>query len=431
MQKTSHAGPVLKRLIGSSEDIQERRVITAVCTAHPDVLRIALANAAANDEPILIEATCNQINQDGGYTGLTPQAFHDHVSAAAQAAGLRPGRLILGGDHLGPNPWKHLPAEQAMSKAEVMIAGYVRAGFKKLHLDTSMGCAGEPPALDDDIVAERATRLAKVAEMASAEQGRSAPVYVIGTEVPPPGGAFHELDQLEVTEPAAALRTIEVHRTAFARRGLAKAFDRVIGLVVQPGVEFGDDGIAIYKPENAVRLKKSLDELPGVVFEAHSTDYQPPDCLRSLAVDGFAILKVGPALTFAWRETIYGLDQIRAVLTNEPVSVAPEMEALMLEEPRHWAPYYHGQADQVRVRRHFSYSDRIRYYWPLPRARKAIGTLLDQLGDAAIPQTLISQFLATHYNDVVSGNLQPTAHSLLAASVVKVLDAYGRANIIG
>jgi D-tagatose-1,6-bisphosphate aldolase subunit GatZ/KbaZ len=425
MQKTSQAGPVLERLIGTSKG---RRAITAICTAHPDVLQIAFAHAAANDEPILVEATCNQVNQDGGYTGLTPQAFHDRVSASARAAGLRPSDLILGGDHLGPNPWKHLPAEQAMNKAEVMIAAYVRAGFKKLHLDTSMGCAGEPPALNDDIVALRAARLAEVAEKVATEQGRDAPLYIVGTEVPPPGGAFHELDHIEVTEPAAALRTIEIHRAAFTQQGLASAFERVIGLVVQPGVEFGDDGIAMFKPERAGKLKETLEQLPGLVFEAHSTDYQPPERLRSLAAEGFAILKVGPALTFAWREAIYGLDQIHAVLSNEPASVAAEMEAVMLEEPRHWTSYYQGPAEHVRVQRHFSYSDRIRYYWPLPRARQAVETLLDRLADRSIPQTLISQFLASLYGDVVGGKVQPSARALLTASVRKVLDTYREAS---
>jgi D-tagatose-bisphosphate aldolase class II non-catalytic subunit len=194
-------------------------------------------------------------------------------------------------------------------------------------------------------------------------------------------------------------------------------------------VEFGDDGIAIYDAEKARRLRDVLTTLPGIVFEAHSTDYQPLERLRSLAGDGFAILKVGPALTFAWREAIYGLDQIQAVLANEPASVTAEMEALMLDEPKHWRPYYHGGADHVRVERHFSYSDRIRYYWPLPRARKAVAALRDRLGEAPIPQPLISQFLARHHVGVVNGALKPTAGSLIAASVRSVLDTYRQASL--
>jgi len=51
-----------------------------------------------------------------------------------------------------------------MNKAEAMIVAYARAGFTKLHLDTSMGCAGEPFALDDATTAARAARLAAAAE---------------------------------------------------------------------------------------------------------------------------------------------------------------------------------------------------------------------------------------------------------------------------
>jgi D-tagatose-1,6-bisphosphate aldolase subunit GatZ/KbaZ len=125
---------------------------------------------------------------------------------------------------------------------------------------------------------------------------------------------------------------------------------------------------------------------------------------------------------------MYGLDQIHAVLSGAPVSLAAEMEALMLEEPKYWAPYYRGSADYVRVQRHFSYSDRIRYYWPLPRARSAVDALLGHLGETAIPQPLISQFLAAHYADVVAGKVEPTARSLLAASVRTVLTTYRQAS---
>ena len=66
------------------------------------------------------------------------------LAALLQECGLPAERLVLGGDHLGPNPWKGLPAEAALQKAEAMVAAYVAAGFAKIHLDCSMGCAGEP-----------------------------------------------------------------------------------------------------------------------------------------------------------------------------------------------------------------------------------------------------------------------------------------------
>ncbi|TYK93006.1 tagatose-bisphosphate aldolase, partial [Streptococcus pyogenes] len=140
----------------------------------------------------------NQVNQEGGYTGMTPAEFRRFVEEIAVRVGFNTRRLILGGDHLGPNPWKHLPAEDAMQRSEAMMDAFVRAGFTKIHLDTSMGCAGEPVALSDAETAARAARLALVAERAAAESGYDLPVYIIGTEVPIPGGAMEALDHLEL-----------------------------------------------------------------------------------------------------------------------------------------------------------------------------------------------------------------------------------------
>ena len=137
------------------------------------VIEAALRQARKTGKTVLIEATCNQVNQDGGYTGMTPQAFRDFVHEIADRVGLDKAKIILGGDHLGPNPWKDLPADQAMDKAEKMIAAYAQAGFTKLHLDTSMGCAGEPAALADHDTATRAARLAEAAERNRGDLARS------------------------------------------------------------------------------------------------------------------------------------------------------------------------------------------------------------------------------------------------------------------
>src|SRR5687767_7360896 len=134
--------------------------------------------------------------------------------------GFDAARIVLGGDHLGPNPWTQLPADAAMEKAEAMVAAYVAAGFRKIHLDCSMSCAGDPVPLPEPEIVRRAVRLAKAAEAAFASSARNGagaepPVYVIGTEVPVPGGATESIEGLTVTAPQAALATIEAHRQAF------------------------------------------------------------------------------------------------------------------------------------------------------------------------------------------------------------------------
>jgi len=415
---------VLDLLLGA-ERVASQAGITSVCSAHPLVLEAACREAQRAGTAVLIEATCNQVNQDGGYTGMTPADFYAFVVGIAKAAGLAPQRVIFGGDHLGPNPWKALPAEAAMAKAEVMVAAFVAAGFRKLHLDCSMGCKDEPAALADAIVAERAARLAQVAEGAAAGAGLPPPVYIIGTEVPPPGGATHAIQTIEVTAAAAAERTQTVHREAFAAAGVSAALERVIGLVVQPGVEFGNANVVVYDPPAARRLSAALDRLSGLVFEAHSTDYQPTAALSALVDDGFAILKVGPGLTFALREALYGLDAIARELRLDHGEPLPEvMERLMLAEPANWQSHYPGNPDEQYLQRHFSYSDRIRYYWTHPEAVAAVDRLFAALDVASIPETLVSQYLGRLYPAVASGDLPGTPKALCLAAIDLALEPY-------
>ncbi|MBE7182466.1 MAG: class II D-tagatose-bisphosphate aldolase, non-catalytic subunit, partial [Terriglobus roseus] len=161
--------------------------VTSVCSAHPWVIRAAFEQGVEDESLLLLEATCNQVNQDGGYTGMQPADFRHMVEQIGAECAFPRSRLVLGGDHLGPNPWKHLPAAQAMDKAEEMVRAYVAAGFTKIHLDASMSCADDPAVLSVQDIAERAARLASAAELAA--QDSAAPEYVVGTEVPTPGGA--------------------------------------------------------------------------------------------------------------------------------------------------------------------------------------------------------------------------------------------------
>jgi D-tagatose-1,6-bisphosphate aldolase subunit GatZ/KbaZ len=413
--------------LGTSRQAGRPHGITSVCSAHPLVIEAALRASQAAGSAVLIEATCNQVNQEGGYTGMTPADFRTFVERIAREIGFDTRQLILGGDHLGPNPWRHLPAEDALARASVMVAAYVQAGFSKIHLDASMACLGEADPLPTALIAARAARLAQAGEAVAAPTSK--PVYVIGTEVPIPGGAMEEITELQVTKPSDALETIEAHRHAFTALDLTAAFARVIGLVVQPGVEFGNANVIRYDRRKATELTRALDHAPQLVFEAHSTDYQPQAELSALVEDGFAILKVGPGLTFALREALYALDDIAGFLDGvQPVDgLRAAMERLMLKEPGNWQKYYHGDARECRILRHFSYSDRIRYYWPHPEATAAVARLMALLGDRTIPETLISQHLASLYPDVASGRIVPQAHHLLIGSVEQVLRTYAAA----
>ena len=279
--------------------------------------------------------------------------------------------IILGGDHLGPNVWQDEPAESAMEKSEVMIRDYVEAGFMKIHLDCSMKLADDPDgALDVQVIAKRAARLANVAEkVLPSPSGRGAGGgqvlrYIIGTEVPIPGGAVAHEEGVSVTKVEDVKQTIEVTRETFLRERLAEAWERVIGVVVQPGVEFGDDFILPYQPEAARELSKFIESQP-MIYEAHSTDYQTREALKNLMRDHFAILKVGPALTFAFREAVFTLAMIEDELIGKYArsNIMQVLDEVMVKYPEHWMKYYHGTEAEKAFKRKYSLSDRVRYYW--------------------------------------------------------------------
>ena len=417
----------------AAQKLGEARGIVSICSAHPLVLEAALRHGLERHAPVLVEATCNQVNQFGGYTGLTPNDFVHFVGQIAYQVGFPRQGLLLGGDHLGPLVWANEPAALAMDKAKALVRDYVQAGFTKIHLDCSMPCADDT-ALSPEIISQRAAQLAQVAEqtLAHLQTTNLQPSsrynqlrYVIGTEVPPAGGAKAGENHLTITDSADAAKTIDLTRQALASLGLESAWERVIALVVQPGVEFGDETVHEYDRSAAVGLARLIETIPGLVYEAHSTDYQTRAALRALIEDHFAILKVGPWLTFAFREAVFALAEMEQVLMPlESSQIRETIEADMLQNPMAWQKHYSGSPQQQKFARAYSFSDRIRYYWNSPTIHNAFLHLLRNLGDRPLPLSLVSQYLPDQYEKIRAGEIKNHPRSLLLARVMDVLRNY-------
>lgn len=434
MTKCTIQNPIFELL--HKRNAAKEKGIYSCCSANEYVIRAALRRAKENDTVVLVEATANQVNQNGGYTGMTPSDFRAFLDRLAAEEGMPAERVLCGGDHLGPLTWQNLPEDAAMANAEELIRGYVLAGFAKIHIDTSMRVASDDQnvRLPDSTIARRGAQLCSVAEAAfagyqAAHPNAPKPVYVIGSEVPIPGGAQENEDSVAVTTPHDCEQTLAEFERAFAARGLTDAWTRVIAIVVQPGVEFADESVIEYKRSAAAELMASLSSHPGLVFEGHSTDYQPRKCLREMVEDGIAILKVGPALTFALREGLFALEQIERELYamhDFPLSCFREtLEQVMLENKGQWAKYYHGDMTQKRYARAFSFSDRARYYLTNPKVQQSIHRLLENLDAIGIPVALLSQYLPAQYARVRSGKLLlPRAADLLIDRVGDCIDDY-------
>ncbi len=402
----------------------EARGIFSVCSAHPYVIQQTLKTCHVLNIPPLIEATCNQVNQFGGYTGMQPADFVKYVYGIAERNQFPVDRIILGGDHLGPSVWQHEPEKIAMPKAEDLIQHYIEAGFQKIHLDCSMRLADDPPGpLNIEVSAQRAARLARTAE----DMGIVDVRYVIGTEVPVPGGTTEHEDSVQVSGVEDVLRTIEVTRDEFFKAGLHAAWERVIAIVVQPGVEFGDDFVLPYQPEKAADLSRFIEGYP-LVYEAHSTDYQTRQALSNLVWDHFAILKVGPALTFAFREAVFLLAQVENELLNTDTrsNIIPVLDEVMEKQPQYWRNYYQGNEQEIAHKRKFSFSDRIRYYWTQPSVKLALDKLMTNLGDRVLPETLLKE-LAPEIFTVEPFQAQFIAEQVISTKIQLILNDYAGA----
>lgn len=391
------------------------------CTANGPVLRAVLRHAARSGGPVVIEATCNQVNQEGGYTGMSPADFVAWLSGMAAEAGVPMDRVILGGDHLGPTPWKAEPDAEALAKARDLVRLYVEAGFRKIHLDASMPLGGEaPPSFET--IAGRAADLCAVAEAHAPDP--AALVYVIGTEVPVPGGETEEPDALDVTSVGRFRDTVETHRAAFGAAGLEAAWQRIVAVVTQPGVDFGHSRVYPYDAEAAAPLSAAIAAEDGLVFEAHSTDYQPDAGLAALVASHFAFLKVGPELTFRFREAVFALAAIEAEMAPAaPSRLREVIERRMLEADGPWRAYYQGSEAELARMRRYSYSDRIRYYWADREVAEALERLVANLRATPPPETLVSQ----HFAGLPFGRVPTDPEALIEGHVGLCIDRYARA----
>ena len=410
----------------------EKCGIPSYCTANELVLEECLIRAKELGGPVLIEATANQSNQFGGYTGMKPTDFYQKVLAMAKEIGVPENQVILGGDHLGPLTWQDKPEAEAMALSEELVYQYTLAGFTKIHLDTSMKVADDPEgALSTETVARRGVRLYQVCmkaynELLKTKPDAMRPVFIIGSEVPIPGGAQEAEDSLAVTKPEAFEETVRTYKAAFAAAGIPEGWSDVIAVVVQPGVEFGDEQVFLYNRDAAKDLCAKLADYPEVIFEGHSTDYQSAKCLREMVEDGIAILKVGPAITYGLREALFSLSMMERELVPaaEQAYFIETLEQVMTENPNNWKKHYHGSFKQLGLARKYSYSDRCRYYMGDEKVVTAIESLFINLSKYPIPMNMLHQYMPIQYENVRSGKLSLSPKALAMDGVAQFMADY-------
>ena len=405
--------------------------LPSYCTGNKRVIEAILKYYKDKKDYILLEATANQVNQYGGYTGLKPADYKSMVFAVAKRNGFDTNRILLGGDHLGPLVWCKEPEEIAMKKAVELVSLFVRAGYQKIHLDTSMRLGDDPvdKPLSTEKIARRGALLFKASESAFLELKEEQPdavhpVYIIGSEVPIPGGASGEdTKTLNVTRTEDFVSTIDAYEKEFKNQGIEDAFKHIVGVVVQPGVEFDNDGVVEFVPVKAKALSETISQYKRVVFEGHSTDYQTPYSLRKLVEGGVFILKVGPALTFAYREALTGMEKILNEI-NGYHGFSGALLAAMNDNDANWHNHYVNNAKTLQIYQQYSFSDRCRYYLGVTSVKESIEELKDVFNKSTIPLFLVHQFLPFQYCKIRDCNMKLNFDAIVDDMVSLVLDNY-------
>lgn len=389
-------------------ELREDGAIPSFCVANPFVITAVLNHYLHKDvKHVLFEATSNQVNHLGGYTGMSPLEYKNMVLGLAKTMNFPLNKILFGGDHLGPLPFKNLKEEDAMREAERTVESYVLAGYEKIHIDTSM-LLGDEKVLSKTTVTKRGSRLILVAERAFNEYKKifpSAihPVYVIGSEVPPAGGKARDDKTLEITSYNEVLEILDSYKEEFKKKNLSHIWDYVLGVVIQPGVEFGNSEVDHFISDNVdERIKEFRTE--GICFEAHSTDYQSKAELCELVSNNFVILKVGPALTKSLTEALLKLDCLSSqlgVMSISNKSFTSTLREAMLHQPKNWDKYYESDDDKVLL---YSLLDRSRYYLSSPEVELSIRTLLSSFGSRiseAVPAGLLRYYFPTQFQRLV------------------------------
>lgn len=403
----------------------------SACTANKWVIEAVLEKAKELNTFAVIEATANQVNQFGGYTGMRAADYADMVFQIAEKVGFEKDKIILGGDHLGPLVWQKEAPDVAMQYSRQLIDEYIMAGYTKIHIDTSMRLSSDSVTepLSDKTIAERSAQLYKQAKESfqnykKQNPNAQEPVFIIGSEVPIPGGAEENEDRVAVTKTEDFVRTVETFQQIYAQYGLS--FDDIVAVVIQPGVEFADDSVCEYDPAEAQELVNTLKNYDGLIFEGHSTDYQTKEGLWEMVRDGVGILKVGPALTFAYREAIFALELIEKELYKTKPNVRLSnirsiINNIMLDNPSNWEKHYHGTRTDIALSMDFSYSDRCRYYMSDRRVEEAVDILINNINNAKVPLTLISQYMPSQYTHLRSNKGQALSAQWLIKDKIKDL----------
>lgn len=90
--------------------------------------------------------------------------------------------------------------------------------------------------------------------------------------------------------------------------------------------------------------------------------------------------------------------------------------------------YYQGNEVEQRFARTFSFSDRVRYYWPDKKIQNAQEILFSNIEKSKIPFPLLSQYMPQQFDALRKGLITDSPKELVLDRIRHVLRSYAQAS---
>ena len=411
----------------------ERKGIYAVGSHNSTILEVCFQQALVDGSPVLLEISANMLVLPGQSGKTSPADFIKRVKNIAAEAEFPQDRLFFGVNDLGPSLWQDESDESALKKACEFISEIVGLGFNKLGIHAGEPLKGDPvgETLTQEIIIARETVLYQAAERAAAKlPDEEKPLYVIG--VHPRQEAGRVEDQRRMVNRKDIEDAVDQFAQTAEAAGLPDIKERLPAARIFLGTGYDSENIIPFDSSLLKELGGCVCRDRSVVLEAPQTDFQSQIVLDKLVDNHFAVLSVGPELTYAMREALFSL----ALMENETMLGKPgvylsnyiiELDRAMQSAPQHWQEYYTGNGFEQLVARKYSFYDRSRFFLENKDVRKMRKRLYDNLTANPVPLTVLRQFMPRQYERVAAGELENKPKALVMDAVRYALHRYSRA----
>jgi len=355
--------------------------LLGVCPNSPAVIKAAFRAAKRNNAPILFVATLNQVDCDGGYTGMTQADFVKTLKLEARRNDFT-GIYVAAVDHGGPwlkdkqsiEKWSY---EKAMAGVKKSFEAAVLAGYDMIHVDPTVDITlAKGEGIKIETVVNRTVELIAHVEKFRRENNLPSISYEVGTE--------------EVHGGLADETTFDKF-LILLKEGLKNAGFPDVWPCYIVGKVGTDLDTAYFDPKVAKDLTAKVKPYGSYIKGHYTDDVENPE---DYPLCNMGAANVGPEFTISEHNAIEELEAIEKKLYEENriailSNITKVIENLVVESGR-WKKWLHdGESKDdfysiTPERRQWLIKTGARYIWQKPETLASRGVLYENLNNNGI-----------------------------------------------